>query len=201
MTRAPGAGSSLAAVAARENQLRMMTPGVLTVAGLLSVIAGILVIVYPDVTLLVLAIVAGVNLMILGVVRIVDAFVADQDSTARTLGAVVGLLSFIAGLIVVRRPGDSLLAVLVILGIWFVVDGLLDAVRGLFGAGPRGPLLLSGVAELVLGVLILSLPKLSLATLAVLVGIGFIVRGVIALLTAWRMRREPSAPEAAPATP
>jgi uncharacterized membrane protein HdeD (DUF308 family) len=188
-------------VAARGNELKAMTPGVLTVAGLLSVIAGILVIVWPDVTLLLLAIVAGINLMILGVVRIVDAFVADQDSAGRTLGAVVGLLSFIAGLIVVRRPGDSLLAVLVILGIWFVVNGLLDGLRGLIGAGPRAPLLLSALADLVLGVLILSLPKLSLATLAVLVGIGFIVRGVLALLTAWRIRGGRSEPQAAPTTP
>ena len=74
-----------------------MTPGVLAVASVLSVIAGVLVIVYPDTTLLLLAIVAGINLIILGTVRVVDALVADSDSGGRLLGVVVGVLSVIAG--------------------------------------------------------------------------------------------------------
>ena len=105
------------------------------------------------------------------------------------------MLSVIAGLIVVRRPGESLLAVVVILGIWFVIDGLLDALRVLTGDPDRGPLLLSAVIDVVLGILILSLPKLSLATLAILVGIGFVV-------AAWpgfrRLAAAPRAPAARP---
>ena len=177
-------------MATRAQQPALLTPGVLAIASGLSVVAGILVIAYPDTTLLLLAIVAGINLLLLGTIRIVDALVADQDSGGRLLGVVVGVLSVVAGLIVVRRPGESLLAIIVILGIWFVIDGLLDALRVLMGDPDRGPLLLSAVIDLVLGILILSLPKLSLATLAILVGIGFVVRGLAGLFVAWRRRHE-----------
>ena len=40
--------------------------GVVVVVGVLSIVAGILAIVYPDVTLLALALIAGINLLLLG---------------------------------------------------------------------------------------------------------------------------------------
>src|SRR3954449_8656406 len=79
------------------------------IAGAIGVIAGVLAIVFPDVTLLALALIAGINLMVLGVIGLVDAFVGEQDATARVLTAVVGLLGIIAGLVLIRRPGESLL--------------------------------------------------------------------------------------------
>ena len=46
-------------------------------AGVLGTIAGILAIAYPDITLLALALIAGINLMLLGVMSLVDAFSGD----------------------------------------------------------------------------------------------------------------------------
>src|SRR3954449_6157954 len=95
----------------------------LIVAGVIGTIAGILALVYPDITLLALALIAGINLLLLGAMSLVDAFSSDGDTTTRVLAAVLGLLGIIAGLVVMRRPGESLLAVLMVLGIWLVVTG------------------------------------------------------------------------------
>src|SRR5215217_9535895 len=102
---------------------------VLIGAGALGVLAGILAIAYPDITLLALALIAGINLMLLGVMSLVDAFSGDGDTTTRVLAAVLGLLGIIGGLVVIRRPGESLLAILLVVGIWFVVTGLIDFIR------------------------------------------------------------------------
>jgi len=155
----------------------------LIVAGIIGTIAGILAIVYPDVTLLALALIAGINLLILGVMSLVDAFSDDSDTTTRVLAAVLGLLGIMAGLVVMRRPGESLLAVLLVLGIWLVVTGIVDLVRAIANAESRGFRLLAAVVDIVLGGLILALPDVTLGTLAVLIGIAFIVRG---LLSVWR---------------
>jgi uncharacterized membrane protein HdeD (DUF308 family) len=45
------------------------------------------------------------------------------------------------------------------------------------------------VCDLALGVLILAWPELSLTTLAVLVGIAFVIRGVLSVATGWQIRR------------
>ncbi len=48
--------------------------------------------------------------------------------------ALLGLLGIMAGLVVMRRPGESLLAVLLVLGIWLVVTGIVDLVRAFANA-------------------------------------------------------------------
>ena len=155
----------------------------LIVGGVIGAIAGILAIAYPSITLLALALIAGINLLVLGVMSLVDAFSNDGDTTTRVLAAVLGLLGIIAGLVVMRRPGETLLAVLIVVGIWLVVSGVVDFVRAIANAENRGLRVLGALFDIVLGGLILALPDVSLGTLAVLIGIAFVVRGV---LNVWR---------------
>ena len=162
---------------------------ILIVAGVIGTIAGILALVYPGLTLLALALIAGINLLLLGVLSLVDAFSDDGDTTSRVLAAVLGLLGIMAGLVVMRRPGESLLAVLIVLGIWLVVTGIVDLVRAIANAENRGLRLLAAVFDVVLGGLILVLPDVSLKTLALLIGIAFIVRGVLSVLRGFALRR------------
>jgi uncharacterized membrane protein HdeD (DUF308 family) len=166
---------------------------VLIGAGALGVLAGLLAIAYPDITLLALALIAGINLMLLGIANLIDAFGGERDTTVKVLCAVIGLLGIIAGLVVIRRPGESLLALLVVLGIWLVVTGIVDFVRAFANIENRPLRLFAAVADVVLGALILALPKLSLGTLAVLVGIAFVVRGAVAVIRGIALRRTTTA--------
>ena len=161
----------------------------LIVAGVLGAIAGILAIVYPELTLLALALIAGINLMILGVMSLVDAFSGDGDTTTRVLASLLGLLGIMAGLVVIRRPGESLLAILLVLGVWLVITGIVDLVRAIVSPLYRGLRLMTALVDLVIGGLILALPDESLGTLAVLIGIAFIVRGVLSVVRGFQLRK------------
>jgi uncharacterized membrane protein HdeD (DUF308 family) len=174
----------------------------LLIAGLLSIVAGVLALVFPDITLLALGLIAGINLVVLGVLGLIDAFEPEADVAARVLVGVLGLLGIIAGLVVMRRPGESLLAVLIVLGIWLVVTGIVDFVRAIANRLHRGLRLLSAAFDFILGVLILAWPELSLATLAVFVGIAFAAHGVVAVVVGLRLRRaaQPPAPSDAPSS-
>jgi uncharacterized membrane protein HdeD (DUF308 family) len=161
----------------------------LIVTGAIGFVAGVLAIVYPDVTLLALALIAGINLLLLGVMSLVDAFSGDNDTTTRVLAALLGLLGIIAGLVVMRRPGESLLAILLVLGIWLVITGVVDLVRAIVSPLYRGIRLLTAVVDLVIGGFILALPDESLGTLAVLIGIAFIVRGALSVVRGLQLRK------------
>jgi uncharacterized membrane protein HdeD (DUF308 family) len=161
----------------------------LIVAGVIGAIAGILALVYPDITLLALALIAGINLMLMGVLALIEAFGGERDATARLLCGIIGILGLIGGLVVIRRPGESLLAILLVLGIWLIVSGIVDFIRAFARLEGRALMLLSALVDVILGVLILALPKLSLATLAILVGISFIVRGVFSVVRGIAIRR------------
>jgi uncharacterized membrane protein HdeD (DUF308 family) len=163
--------------------------GILIAAGVISLIAGVLAIAYPDITLLALAIFAGINLIILSVLSLIDAFDSDADSGVRALAAVLGVLGLIAGLIVLRHPSDSLLAILLVLGIWLIVSGAVAFFRSFQDVEGRAPRMLVALCEIVLGILLLALPDLSLKTVAVLAGIGFVLRGLLAIYTGWQLRK------------
>ena len=159
----------------------------LAVLGVASLVCGILAIAYPDVTLLAVGIIFGFYLLMAGVFELVEAIVGDPAS--RALSAIVGVVALIAGLICLRRPGDSLLAIVVVLGAYLIVTGIARLVRALASVEHRGWGLLSAVVDLILGVLILSWPDESLVTLAVLFGISLIFRGIVALVGAVQLRR------------
>jgi uncharacterized membrane protein HdeD (DUF308 family) len=165
----------------------------LIVAGVLGVIAGILALVYPDITLLALALIAGINLMVLGILALIDAFAGERDTTARVLAAIMGVLGIIAGLVVIRRPAESLLAIVIILGVWLVVSGIVDFVRAFAELEGRALRLGIALVDIIVGAFVLALPKLSLGTLAILIGIAFLIRGVVSIVRGIGLRRAAAA--------
>jgi uncharacterized membrane protein HdeD (DUF308 family) len=162
---------------------------IMIAAGSISIVAGVLAIAYPDVTLLALAIFAGVNLIVLSALSLVDAFRSDPDGGSRALSAILGVLGLIAGLVVLRRPGETLLVLVLVLGIWLVVSGAVGFFRAFEDLEYRALRLLVAVSEIVLGALILSLPDLSLKTVAVLAGISFLFRGALAVYAGWQLHK------------
>jgi uncharacterized membrane protein HdeD (DUF308 family) len=170
------------------------------VVGLVSVVAGVLAIAWPGVTLLALALVAGINLVFLSVWLIFDAM-SDAAADDRTLRIVVGVLGIIGGGVVIRRPGDTLLVLVVALGLWLIVAGTMEIFRAFTLHEERRWLhALGGLVDIGLGVAVLALPGLSLATLAVLVGIAFIARGVMLTVDGFRLRSLAHHPRPTPGT-
>jgi len=156
------------------------------VVGLVSVVAGVLAIVYPDITLLALGIFAGIGLLFSGAIDIAEAISGTPES--RVLAAIVGVLSVVAGLICLRRPGESLLAIVIVLGIYLVVSGIVRFIRSFSSLEDRPAQMGLAVIDAILGILILSLPGLSLVTLAVLFAISLLVRGVFLVVVAFKLR-------------
>jgi uncharacterized membrane protein HdeD (DUF308 family) len=159
------------------------------VVGILSLIAGVLALVWPDVTLLALALIVGINLAVLSAFLIVEALSEPADTDDRTLRIVLGVLGIIGAMVIIRRPGDTLLVMVVAAGVWLAVAGVIELVR-VFTARDGRPLwhALGGIVDLIIGVLILAWPDLGLATLAALVAIAFIVHGALLTSAAWRLR-------------
>ena len=77
------------------------------------------------------------------------------------------------------RPGDTLLAIILVLGLWLFGAGVVEIIRGMVYPGQRLLALLTGAIDVIIAILILSWPKESLGTLAILTGIAFIIRGAL----------------------
>lgn len=167
------------------------------VVGLVSIVAGLLAIVYPDITLLALGIFLGVGLLFAGAVEIAEAIGGSPES--RALSAIVGVLSVIAGIVCLRRPGESLLALVVVLGVYLIVAGVIRFIRAFGELENRAAQMGLGIVDAILGILILSLPGVSLVTLAVLFAISLLIRGAFMVWVAFKLRgaRDHAEPHAA----
>jgi uncharacterized membrane protein HdeD (DUF308 family) len=157
------------------------------VLGVVSIVAGVLAIAYPDITLLAMGIIFGFYLLLAGLFGIVQAIFGDDES--RALSAITGIIGLIAGLVCLRRPGESVVALVLVLGVYLIVTGGVHLVIAFGYTEHRGLGLLAAVVDVVLGILILALPKVSLVTLVVLFGISLIFRGAFACVGAFMARR------------
>ena len=160
--------------------------------GAISIVAGVLALAWPGPTLVVLAVLFGIELIVWGIFRLVGAVTfGDESGGARVLWAVLGLLSLLIGFYALRHIVITLLSLGLLLGIFWLVDGIglvVSAVehRGMPG---RGLSLLSGVLGIIAGLILLFWPAISILTLAVLAGIWLIVQGIAQISLAMQLRR------------
>lgn len=158
------------------------------VNGVLSVLVGIAMLAWPNATLVVVAVLIAITLAANGVVQILVA-VTDDDSTGgrRLLGGLLGALSLLAGALCLRAPLQTLALLAVLIGSWWIVNGVLTLVGALAAdGGRRGWSAFGGAVAVVAGLIVLLQPGMSLRTLAVTVGIALVVIGVLVAVDAFR---------------
>jgi uncharacterized membrane protein HdeD (DUF308 family) len=157
--------------------------------GVLSVAAGVIALIDPGLSLLAIAILFGSYLIVSGIFELMAGVTArEADTTRRVFAVVLAILSLIAGIICLLRPGTGILALVLVLGVFLVMSGVIQ----LAGAvSDDMPWLSAGVAliDLVLGIIILAVPDIGLITLALLFGISLVARGAVSIAVGWRLRR------------
>ena len=173
----------------------------LLLAGLLGIVAGIIVLAKPAISLATLAVVAGIFLLVDAIFEIVAAIAGAVPN--RGMLALLGVLSAIVGVLLIRHPINGVVAVALLLGLWLITIGIVRAMRAFDVSEHRGWNLLLAALEVVAGIIIVSSPDIGVATLAILVGISFIARGITMCMVAWMLRSAGRAldvpPTAAPA--
>jgi len=160
---------------------------------------GVFFVASPHETLKVFTVIGGILLLVDGLLAIIGALVGVSES--RGLLAMVGVLSVIAGVVLIKKPFQTLLVLVVILGIWLVVVGIARFVSAFSRREGRGVNIFVAIVDVIAGVVILSWPKPSLATLAVIFGIVLIIRGALFVYAGWLARKLGRDAGSGPVTP
>jgi uncharacterized membrane protein HdeD (DUF308 family) len=161
--------------------------------GVAALGVGIFFVVSPHETLSTFTAIAGIFVLVDGVIAIIASIFRGGDG--RGLLALIGVLSAIAGLILIKKPFDTLVVFTLIVGVWFVVAGIVRVVSAFASGEGRGGNILIALLDLAAGVVILAWPDLGLATLAVIIGLVLIARGVLFIAAGWQLRALDRAPE------
>ena len=159
---------------------------ILGLVGLLSIAAGVIVLVEPSISLATLAVITGIYFLIDGIFEIVRAIVGATPS--RGLLALLGAISAIAGVILIRHPIEGVVVIALLVGLWLLTIGIVHFVQAFEDHDHRWMTVAIAVLEVIAGIVIVASPGIGVATLALLVGISLILRGIAMCAAAWVTR-------------
>ncbi|HWG61266.1 MAG TPA: DUF308 domain-containing protein [Streptosporangiaceae bacterium] len=159
--------------------------------GIITVAIGILALAWPGRTLVVVAVLFGIQLIVTGIFRFAAAFASDDvTGGTRVLLAVLGVISLIIGLYAVRHVLVTLLALALLLGIFWVISGVVELFTALSHRAMRGRgwTAVMGILSILAGLVVLAYPGISLLVLAVVLSVWLLVFGVMQIVLAFRIR-------------
>ncbi len=100
-----------------------------------------------------------------------------------------GIVTLVLGVLVVLRPRDTIYAFAILLGIWLFVAGLFRMVVAIADrddtGGSRWLMAVLGLLSVIIGILFLRHTEETVTTLAFLIGLFWVVGGIIEFFTAY----------------
>ena len=127
---AAGLFALLGAVRSAEENRRWW---LLAIAGVVSIIIGILAFLWPGHAAIAILYLVGIWAVVTGILEIAAAFRSRQTTTSEWLLILGGVISIIFGIVLMASPGVGLLALLWVVGLWAVVYGVVEIVQAFTG--------------------------------------------------------------------
>lgn len=157
--------------------------------GILLIVVGVLAILHPIGTSMAIGVFLGAMLAIAGVASIIAGF-RDFGWQTKLVDFLFGALALIGAFVFIAMPVISAASLVWAAGIMFIVTGAFEIYNGIKATEDRWWLVLLGAVDLLLGAYLAFLMPVGaqILTLAWLVGLGFLFRGVILSILAFKLR-------------
>ncbi|MFF8375861.1 HdeD family acid-resistance protein [Streptomyces sp. NPDC015661] len=158
-------------------------------AAMATLVPGILALVWPDVTLHVLAVLIGLYLLAAGAFRFVAVF-GQGSGGERVAGLIVAVLYVLGGVLCLRNPLQTIAALSLIVGAVWLVTGIFTLYTAIATKNMphRGVVMAIAALGIVAGIVVLALPTESARALTRLLGLWLVLMGLAetAAALAWR---------------
>jgi uncharacterized membrane protein HdeD (DUF308 family) len=156
--------------------------------GIFAILFGIGAISFPNLTLLVLIVLFGFYCFVDGFTSLAMAF----DAESKGWYVIGGLVSLAAGVIAFMRPGATADALLIVIGIWAVIHGVIEIVtaiqiRKLIEG--EWMLALSGIISLLFGLFVIARPGQGALAIIWFIAFFALIMGFLQLGVGFKLRR------------
>lgn len=164
------------------------------VSGAVALILGIVLLVWPERTLSIVAILLGINFLVVGIVRLaLSIFTAGVSAGLRVLNILFGILLVILGIVAIKNSAAAaeflVILVVVVIGIGWIVEGVLALVES-GKALSRGWAITFGIISILAGIVVLVLPEASAFWLMLITGIALVVLGIVGVVRAFTFGKD-----------
>jgi uncharacterized membrane protein HdeD (DUF308 family) len=165
--------------------------------GVLTIVLGAMVLVWPGPTILVASTIFGVYLLISGLTELFSAFALPRSAATRVMLFFTGALSLVLAILSFRHFGDAYAVLLLALwiGTGFIFLGISESAvavseRDLPG---RGWYVVLGLMSVIAGGIVLVWPFDSIVMLTIVAGVSLVVVGLIRVVQAFQIRSDTKA--------
>jgi uncharacterized membrane protein HdeD (DUF308 family) len=167
------------------------------VSGVLTILLGVMVLVWPGPSILVASTMFGVYLLVSGLAELFLAFTLPRSAATRVLLFLTGALSLVLAILSFRHFGDAYAVLLLSLwiGTGFIFLGVSEnavalSERDLPG---RGWYVVLGLMSLIAGGIVLVWPFDSIVVLTIVSGVSLVILGLIQIVQAFQIRTDAKA--------
>ncbi|OBI16677.1 hypothetical protein A5712_25340 [Mycobacterium sp. E2327] len=162
-------------------------------SGILSLIVGAVILAWPGISILAAAVAFGIYLLITGAAQVVFAFSLHVSAGSRILLFISGAASLILAVLAFRHFGQgyAVLLLAIWIGVGFIFRGVATTVSAISDPVLPGRAwsIFIGVISLLAGIVVLASPFDSIVTLAIVVGVWFVVIGVFEIVSSFGIRK------------
>jgi uncharacterized membrane protein HdeD (DUF308 family) len=163
----------------------------LVLRGLLSILFGIALFVWPDASVLALVALFGAFFLVDGILALVNAFRVRAGHERWWALLLEGLMGIAIGIVTLLWPDVTTVALLYLIAAWAIVTGIFEiigAIRFADVIDNEWLLALSGLASIVFGVLMAIWPAAGATAVVWVIGGYAIVFGILMLIAGLRAR-------------
>jgi len=164
----------------------------LVLRGAIGAAFGLMLLVWPGKSLVVLAILWGIWALLDGLGTGLHVFAKGIPPGARFLAALLGLVSVIAAIVAITTPTFAVTAITWVLGLWLIARGIAELLAAFSITEAKGKFLLviSGGIDIAIGVLFMANPGRSALAMAFLLGLLALIWGLVLVAAGLALRSQ-----------
>ena len=159
--------------------------------GIVAILFGVLAFLRPGITLEALVLLFAFWALFDGVFSLIGSIGAAEAREPWWPLVLIGLLGIAAGILTLRYPGVTALALLFVIAFWSILRGIIEivaAVRLRDLIKGEWWLILGGIASIAFGVLLVMYPESGLLAVVWLLGIYAVIFGITQIMLGFRLK-------------
>lgn len=158
------------------------------ILGLVGIALGVVLLVWPGATLMVVAGITAIFFVIAGLARTgFGIFGGDLSGSTRAVNLILGLLVLISGIVILKhlQSSTALLAIIIVIfiGIGWIIEGALTLATA-SRVESKGLAYFAGIIGIIAGIVVIAVPTWSALALVVFTGATFVLLGIISVIRA-----------------
>lgn len=152
--------------------------------GIIALAFGVLALVWPTKTTIVLVILFGIFALVDGVFDVIQSIVLATKKERWGWVLVKGLVGLLIGILVLARPDIALGVLVILIAVWAIASGFIEIAAALDmpPESGRGIVGIVGALSLVIGILLLIAPFTGALAIMIVIGIYAVIAGIVLIV-------------------